>query len=376
MILQSLPDPPRRVARTGQIRLLFAEVPAAQGSLRRAWLVATGIVSFAVCGAAPAAADEGKPDSIALHFAVDSSLASQCPDRARFVELLLRERPRLTLAPDGAQARRFDVRIRRGSSRELAGEVVIAELDGAESTRSVTARDCRTLVRALAVVAAVASDVVPEREEPSTVDTPPSAERVTPANAAPAPATSHERPPRPVRDSLPPRLYAGVGTELVLGALPRATMGYRGYVEAQRSLGEVDVGLRVSLAYARAQLSGTSRLNVFVETVTARLEGCAGRRVFAPVSIEACAATTTGAFHSYSAGVAARDDVRPWLTIGTGLRMRWHLGAAFHAELFGSASYVATVYTTIARDQTAEGHQVPRGIGEIGFGLGHSFDLR
>ncbi len=152
-------------------------------------------------------------------------------------------------------------------------------------------------------------------------------------------------------------------------------MGYRGYVEAQRRLGVLDGGVRASFAFARAQLPGTSQLNVFVQTWTARLEGCASRRLLAPLSVEACLGATAGAYHSYSDGVAARDDVRPWLTVGPGLRTRWHVGRAFHAELFGTVSYVPTVYATVARDHTAVSHEVPRGIGEIGLGFGHSFDL-
>ncbi|AKU95213.1 hypothetical protein AKJ09_01877 [Labilithrix luteola] len=337
-------------------------------------------------GVIPAAfGEEGRVEAIQLHYAVEERLAGHCPDRSRFVALLLAERPRLSLATDDPDARRFDVRIRASTNGKLEGELVIAKRDGSADTRNVDARDCRALVRALAVVTAVATDlaavdaaddaphqIATHDDGAAAGDRAESAERVAPAETVDRPAESPPR--RSPRGPATVALGVGVGTELVLGALPRPTMGYRGYVEAQRSLGVLDGGLRASLAFARAQLSDTSELNVFVQTWTARLEGCVGRRILAPLSLEGCLDATGGAYHSYSTGVSnARNDVRPWFTVGSDLRIRWHLGRAFHAEVFGNASYVPTVYATVARDQVGASHDVPRAIGEIGIGVGHSF---
>ena len=45
------------------------------------------------------------------------------------------------------------------------------------------------------------------------------------------------------------------GSELVLGALPRPTMGYRGYVEAQRAFGGFDGGVATNVVESYAPAS-------------------------------------------------------------------------------------------------------------------------
>ncbi len=338
-----------------------------------------------IAGGAPrAAALEGKPEAIRLRFEVEERLIRQCPDRARFVELLLAERPRLSLATEDAASRTFEVRIRSAPGGGFVGEVGVVEADGGANTRRMRARECQTLVRALAVVAAVASDFVAESTELPAGDAPsPSEPAAVASDVSEAPASGAARrltPPRmetaepPSHEPAPLAMGVGAATELVLGTLPRPTMGYRAYVDAQRSLGAFDGAIRSSVAFARAQLPGTSRLNVFVQTWTARVEGCAGRRLAGAVSAEGCLGATAGAFHSFSAGVAgARDDVRPWLSVGPAFRARWHLPAAIHAEIYANPSYVVTAYDTVARDHTGASHVVPRIVGEIGLGLGHSF---
>ena len=52
-----------------------------------------------------------RPEAIHLRYEVEEHLVQRCPDRARFVELLVAERPRLAVATDSAAARSFTVRI-------------------------------------------------------------------------------------------------------------------------------------------------------------------------------------------------------------------------------------------------------------------------
>jgi len=132
------------------------------------WLVAVSTGACIAVGASRANAEE-LPEPIHLRFDVDGELANQCPPQAQFMELLRAELPRLTLAPDDARARTFDVRIRCAGA-SLRGEVVVASMRGASYTRSVDARDRATLTRALVVVAALASNAVPEK--PSSDDAP------------------------------------------------------------------------------------------------------------------------------------------------------------------------------------------------------------
>lgn len=320
-----------------------------------------------------------RPEPIHLRFAIEESLASQCPHQAQFMERLHVELPRLTLAPEGAQARTFDVRIRRARAG-LHGEVAVTSKSGASYTRSVEARDCATLTRALAVVAALASNAVPE--EPSQEDAPP----VTPAIED----TTEEVPPPPPPRGPPPRKRkravvvkgehpawnagVGFGTELVTGSLPRSAMGYRGYVDVQRAIGQSALGGRLSLAYAGAPLPG-ALLNVRIQSWTARLEGCVSRRILAPLSLEGCAAATSGIFEASSVG-QGRDDTNLdlWLALGLGVRARWHLVGPVYSEIFTNVSVPTTRYDAISKDTFALVHfAVSPVVGEVGLGLGIKF---
>ncbi len=241
--------------------------------------------------------------------------------------------------------------------------------------------DCPALMSALAVITAIAMDEsppAPHREDVG--ERAPTEIASEPEEAAPA---RRPVPPAPVehgasrgKESERVRTGVGLGSELVLGALPRPTMGYRGYVERQHRLRSVTLDGRVSLAFARAPLPDTKKLNVVVQTWTARAEGCGGRELFHTLSLEGCLGLTLGAHHSYSTHVTnPRHDLRPWLTLDAGARLRWHLGTSpFFAETYGYVSYVTRPYTTVALDGGAARHEAPRGIGELGIGLGHFFE--
>jgi hypothetical protein len=329
-------------------------------------------------GAAEAA--ENETEALHVHFERDEALAPSCPGAPRFLELLRAQRPRLILAPEAAPARTFDVHIRKEGS-EIGGELTIIELDGTRSVRAVQAPSCTALVSALAVVAAIAMDEPPpapaheEPPEPAPSSKEPLVKR--PIGPIAVPVAVGKPSPTPARPTRRLAAGFGLGSELVLGALPRATTGYRGYAELERPLHDFMIGARLSFAFARAPLPDTQKLDIFVQIWTARLEACGGHDLIRNVSFEGCLGPTLGAYHSYSTHVLnARDDVRPWFTLDAGARLRWHpAGSAFFAEAYAYASYVTTAYNTVARDGSAASHEVPRGIGEIGIGLGRSCDL-
>ncbi|AKU97828.1 hypothetical protein AKJ09_04492 [Labilithrix luteola] len=317
------------------------------------------------------------PEPIHLRFAVEEGLASQCPDQAQFMDRLHVELPRLTLAPEGAHARTFDVRIRRARAG-LHGEVAVTSKSGASYTRSVEARDCATLTRALAVVAALASNAVPEEPsqeaepavppaiEDTTEPVPPPPPRPAPRKRKRAAVVKRERPAW--------NAGAGLGTEFVTGSLPRSAMGYRGYVDVQRAFSQNALGGRLSFAYAGAPLPG-ALLNVRIQTWTARLEACASRRIFAPLSLEGCAAATSGIFEASSLG-QGRDEtnVDLWLAFGLGVRARWHLAGPVYSELFSNVSVPTTRYDAVSKDTVAVVHfAVSQVVGEVGLGLGIKF---
>jgi len=362
------------------------------------WLVAVSTGACIAVGAARANADE-LPEPIHLRFDVDGELANQCPPQARFIELLRAELPRLTLAPDDARARTFDVRIRRAAA-SLRGEVVVTSTRGASYTRSVDARDCATLTRALAVVAALASNAVPEK--PSQDDAPTVPDGDAPTDV-PGPETNETKAPAegPVPSARATRRKAsraptargepavwmtglGLGTELVIGSLPRSAMGYRAYVDVGRKLGRSVLGGRLSLAYAGASVPGPARLDVFVQTWTARLEGCLSRRVFPVVSIEGCVAATSGGFEASSSGTPSkigRGDLEatldPWLSFGGGARARWHFGPSLYSELFGNVSVPTTRFEAVSKDSSSIARfAVSQVVGEVGLGLGIYFGGR
>lgn len=355
---------------------------------RRGLLVALSNVVCLAVTSTVAAADEEATEAIHLRFEIEASLASQCPRPERFLDLLRNELPGLRLAPEDASARTFAVRIRRARDG-LAGEVVVTAVDGRRSARTVAAHDCPMLTRALAVVAAVASHAVTV-DEPKVVEPKPDRELPrAPADERPSGGgLSEERPAssasaadrRPISEPLPTHgrawsFGAGLGTELVLGSLPRATMGYRGYFDARRALRPLTVGVRTSFAFSRAQQPGMSTPNVFVQTWTARVEGCAGGRSHASFSVELCASVTSGVFDAFGGELSSAHRVYPWLSFGGGGRARWHIGKAAYAEIFGNASHPTTTFNTVSRDTSAVvvRSTVPPLVGDVGLGIGYSF---
>ena len=344
----------------------------------------------------PRAFGDESPEPIHLRFSVDRELANECPPQARFMELLRAEQPRLTLAPDDAPARTFDVRIRRGAAGPH-GEVVVTSTSGASYTRSVDARDCATLSRALAVVAALASNAVPE--QPSQDDAPtfpqggpppdvpgPETREAEASALAPVPsaqATQRKTSPTTTTRTEPPVWMAGMGlgTELVTGSLPRSAMGYRAYVDLERKLGRNALGGRLSLAYAGASVPGPALLDVRVQTKTARLEGCVSRRLFPVISMEGCVAATSGSFEASSSESLSKTDrgdheasVGAWLSFGGGARARWHLGSSVYSELFGNVSVPTTRFEAVSKSPSSIAHfAVPQVVGEVGLGVGIYF---
>jgi len=357
------------------------------------------LASIALAAATPARAQTLplRREPIRLRYDVEPGFAKQCPGQLRFVELLRTEDPQLTLAPEGGTARTFDVRIRRRREGGFSGEVIVTGIDGSSNTRDVTANDCAALTRALAVVAAIASDVVraseaarkrdPAEAAPETPELPaqaltepapsPTSARAKHHSTSPGGVEHGAKPPERAQPESPPwRVGVGGGSEVVLGSLPRTVVGYRGYVDAQRRGEALTFGGRLSLAFASARLPGTARVDVHVQTWTARLEGCATHRSRLPLSLQACAGVTSGIYDSFDTAVAHSRQLYPWLAFGTGGRVRWHVGYGVMAELFGHASYAAAVYDTVAVDDSGAFFQVSRVVGEFGLGLGYSFGAK
>lgn len=358
--------------------------------LRRPLTAVIGFACVASCNV-DAFADES-PEPIHLRFDVEGGLANQCPAQPRFVELLRAELPRLTLAPDDARARTFDVRIRRAASG-LRGEVVVRSTGGASYARSVEGRDCATLTRALAVVAALASNAIPEQPSQDEAHLPEAPEldtneRAVPADGAPPNATTarREKERASTHQDEPPVWSSGVGlgTELVNGSLPRSAMGYRVYADIERALGRNALVGRLSFAYAGASVPGPALLQVDVQTWTARLEGCFSRRFFPQISLEGCFAATTGSFQASSSGSpakTARGDLASaadaWLSFGAGARARWHLRSSVFSEVFGNVSVPTTRYEAVSKDSSSLANfAVSQVVGSVGLGFGFYFGGR
>jgi hypothetical protein len=353
--------------------------------LRRRLPAASSFVSLFLW--IPRAFADESPEPIHLRFEVEGALANQCPPQARFMELLHAELPRLTLAPDDARARTFDVRIRRGAPY-LHGEVVVTSTGGASYTRSVDARDCATLTRAVPETPSQDdAPTAPHGGPPTGVPGPETNEKEAPAQA-PVPSARGARrktsPAAPAKGEPPVWMTGlGLGTELVTGSLPRSAMGYRAYVDVGRKLGRNVLGGRLSLAYAGASVPGP-RLDVRVRTWTARLEGCISRQLFPVVSMEGCVAATSGSLEASSSESPSKTgqwdheaDLGPWLSFGGGARARWHLGPSVYSELFGNVSVPTTRFEAVSKDTSSIAHfAVSQVVGEVGLGLGFFFGGR
>lgn len=218
-------------------------------------------------------------------FLVSYEAPASCPDRAAFVRGVEERVPDWRVVDAGGE-RAVSVRIRT-TDAGFSGSVA---LDGAPSAREVDGVQCESVVRALALVAAVGLDPnavlggVAEPPPPPT-SPPPSAAPSPLAHPTPAPAEPH--------DSASPALSGGfgAGAAAMLGPAPSALYG----VEVHAWIGSAE-GRFLARALGARLVTGS----VAVGSGHARFElthgelGLCYRPLRGTVRVTACAVTDLG----------------------------------------------------------------------------------
>jgi hypothetical protein len=267
---------------------------------------------------------EGPPDDPAQ---LDYEAARGCPDRRGFVAELRRR------LPQGIQV--------------AAGTVltIIISTDGAEThgslrfdggMREVSGRSCGDVVRALALVAALALESAAEPPSASADANVDEAEDADADAAEPAPARGQPTPSVLLPPPPPPAGFlggwhvgAGVGLAYGIGFAPEAVLAVPLFLDViGKDTGWLSPALRVGFV---RRSSGSIMTQVGAAELTwtvGSLDGCAvqlpmGRRL--PLTVRGCGRVEAGAIEASAGPMVAHPThpVRPWLAVGPTARLSW-----------------------------------------------------
>lgn len=285
---------------------------------------------------------------------VDYAAAPSCPSGDQFLAQLRSFTPRWVLAPAGAEARRFVLRITRVDGRFVGTFDLRAASDG-EVRREVRGQTCADVASGIAVAVALAIDArasttdAPAATAPEPAPAPPEPApgppepAPGPPDAAPAqPRTPNARPTRPPMEPAH-RTFISVGARIdangaVSVVLPTAAafVDVAWHVPARSSLQfalrpTVRAGVRQSLT----RTTSDGRSHVDITWRTGFLELCPAHLTLpAHVSLEGCLAANVGQLTAEALDVPSARASRLWIDSGAVLGARWQA----HRHVFVSLS--------------------------------------
>ena len=291
---------------------------------------------------------------------VDYRSEGQCPSGAAFFGEVRARTDKVRSATEGEPARVLRVEVQEGA-KDSQGSLVVVGADGAASSvRRVRATTCDDVVRALALVAALAIDPeaktaprvdpsplpqAPDAEPPPSATAPDAATETgasTDAGASPPPRTiarnAPTAPPKPLEPPEPPAKTAvslglGLGLEgaTVLEARPSPVL-VLGLDVARNRLLSPWLALRLARSFEgeAATSAGTAKL-VFS---SAALEGCPLRlRLAEPLALSPCARVAFGFVEAEGAGITTpASALRGWGDVGMHARAALHLAGPVHLD--------------------------------------------
>lgn len=230
------------------------------------------------------------PAFAASTFHTRYSAPEGCPSRDEFVAAIEQRLPGWTHVDSGAE-REVSLEI-RSTDAGFTGSVSV---DATARPREVAGPRCDSVMRALALVAAVSLDPnAALATEPTTAPAPPVPEPVTPTPPTP-PLASSTAPTPPREASATPSFGFGAGGALLFGPAPSALYG----VEAHLELGTPSRDLLVRLSGARsftgtvAVGSGEARFDL----IQGEIAGCY-LPVRSSVSLATCLITDLGSIQA------------------------------------------------------------------------------
>ena len=283
---------------------------------------------------------------------IEYTAVAGCPDERAVTQEILGRTRRARSARAGEGARLFRISAHSGAGR-VVGRLEIVGLDGTSTQREVTGKTCPEVLEALTLVARIAIDPVqalspqteaaeesretslrePVAEQKQTVR-PPKPENTRNESAADTVAGGDE-----THGSWSFRL--GMGAQVFVTTLvsPSLTPGvgvFADLVGQQPTWLGLRAGLRLATSGEIETAAGTAQftfMGVRSSACMPRLE-LAERWWICPIAtVEAGVLNARGTETS-----GGRSATRPWLGLGAGLRLEWHLTSQLFAELEGEGA--------------------------------------
>lgn len=276
---------------------------------RSAW-----IAGFWLVASLRAHAQDALP--LELHWRAPAECPSAAEVRAE-LERIARARPGLALTPLYASA---DVE-KHGATYALELQT---EHAGERGERQLEAADCKTLVRTLTLVMALAygagvemAEEAPLAAEPAPSEPPPSA---APSQRRPATDPASPRAIRP--DQLSTSLWLAGG--VTLGLLPTAAPSLAAGIELAR--GAWSVGLRLQ-AWPTMSESLDADVHARFDALGGQLQGCL-RLPVSVLELGLCAALRAAALRGRSQGTTSDGSATaPWYALGGVAALSWPRGS-------------------------------------------------
>ena len=296
--------------------------------------------------------------AFAQEFAVDYHGPEQCPTRAEYVAEVARRLPTWRHV-DRTEGRRFTVRLRVDEPGSAVGEI---DLGPHEQPRVVRGADCPAVVRALALILAVALDPVA-----ALTGEPPAPRTTAPPPTAPPPrAASPTRPPPSPRSSAGPGWGIGASGGVLFGPAPTALYG--ALLDAEISTAERRFAARLAVARLQTGSVDVGPSEARFALTRARL-GLCYRPVWDTTSVGGCLAFDAGSLEADAepSGELERAErsEKLWTAGGADGRVTFELVGPLRLALAAELTVPLTRQTYFFENPRETVHVVP----PVGVGL-------
>ena len=303
-------------------------------------LIAVTLVSARALGAAPPAGE-----AVRIEYQTSDAHSADCPAEEAFVASLRARVAFVRAASREEPARAFIVRV-RAKGAQYAGELLVREVDGAESRRHVEGATCGDVASALALVAALAIDpsaaAPPSESPPPTPPTGPTAAPTSAPTSAPtaAPTTAPTATPIASKAAEPARIETiapasmpeetarfriGVGGDASIngGIAPSTLLGFRAFVDVARERRGGFLGsMRAAIEHATTGDIDVQGGGARFTWTTFTLDFCPVRESRSFLRIAPCARVEGGALAAEGTRVVPpRSDLRVWVALDALLRI-------------------------------------------------------
>jgi hypothetical protein len=300
-----------------------------------------GLVRGAVTAAAClsfASQTHAEQETVGLEYRAPST----CPDAAFFAREVTARTNRVRFDDTDAARRSFRVVV-QGASGKYSGILRITAHDGQTAVRNFEAEDCRNVVVALALVAALSVD-------PNASTAPGSSSAASsgePAARARPPTTSLPivdiRPRDAGRSSTTWIPAVGAGIDAMPQITPVTLLAIGGFLRLDRS-GELEPSFRVNAYFAKTGTTGPAAQAADFYLVAGRVEACpVSFGIASGLRAWPCASLDVGLLHARGTDVAQPGEGNTaWVSAMLGPRLELDLSGAIFVEANAGAVWAIT----------------------------------